>query len=110
MIVTQSVKIESALRDLLLSQQASIKKDAPFVYEVDTLSGGVTIREQGKVVIGEWIVEIAEPHAHATIQRRFGKGEHFESEVVEVDLKIEGNFVKVSDWRAYREWGRNKGD
>ena len=107
MTISQSAKIESALRDLLVTQRASIEKDAPFVYEIDTFAGGVTVFERGNFVIGKWTVEVAKSRAHATIQRRFGEGQRFESEVIEVDLEIfSGDSVKVSHWRAYRGWGK----
>ena len=99
--VTKSKIIESALRDLLLKQRISIEKDAPFAYEADTLSDGITIFKQGKVVIGKWVVEITGNHACAKIQKRFGKEGHFELEIIEVNLEIGGDYAKVNDWRAY---------
>jgi len=109
MNTTQSEKIKSALRDLLVTNRASIEKDAPFVYEGDTLSGDVTVHGQGELVIGKWIVQIAGPRAHAKVQERWGAGGQFESEVVEVDLSISGDSLKVKDWRAYRGWGKQTG-
>jgi hypothetical protein len=90
----------------LVTQLVSIEKDAPFVYDIDTFAGGVSVRGKKSLVIGKWTVEIAESHAHAKIQRRFGEGQRFESEIVEVDLEIDGDSVTVSDWRAYRGWGK----
>jgi hypothetical protein len=106
---TQSAKIESALRDLLVMQRASIEKDAPFVYEIDTFAGGVTVLGKEKLVIGRWTVAVGETHAHAIVSRKFGEGERFELEAIEVDLHISGDSVKVSHWRAYRGWGKQTG-
>jgi hypothetical protein len=106
----QFANIESALRNLLVTQRVSIEKDAPFVYEIDTFAGGVNVLGKKSLVFGKWTVEIEESRAHAKIQRKFGEGQRFESEVVEVDLEIDGDSVTVSHWRAYRGWGKQTGD
>lgn len=106
---TQFARIEAALRNLLVTQRASIEQDAPFVCENDTFAGGVNVLGKENGVIGKWTVEIAESHAHATTQRRFCEGQRFESEVVEVDLEIDEHSVKVSHWRAYKGWGTQTG-
>jgi len=100
-------KIESALRDLLVTQRAEIGRFASFVYERDTLSGGITVLEEGEIVIGRWTVEIADGHAHARTQTNYGfgvVGERVENDDMEVELTADGDSIKVTDWKAYTEW------
>jgi len=105
-IVKQSAKLEAALRQFLRDNKASIEKDAPFVYESDTLAGGATVLDSGDLIIGKWwTVKCLNSHAHAEIKKTFGK-KSFVSEVIEVELEAKGDSVNVISWKAYTTEGR----
>jgi hypothetical protein len=100
--------IEMALRKLLADQRQAIEKDAPFVYETDVFAGGARTSERDRLGIGKWTVAITGENAKAKIEKRFGGPGHFESEVIEVTLRLQHSSAIITDWRAYQ--GRGKSD
>lgn len=101
----QVTKIESALRELLLEQRKAIEIDAPFVYEEDIFRGGIIRQGSNSFAIGKWVVKISGSYATAIIEKRFSGSGRFESEVVEVELKLTDSSAVVNDWRAYQGRG-----
>lgn len=103
----QGEKIETALRKLLSDQRQTIEKDASFVYETDVFAGGVTVSAPGRLAIGKWTVNITGNTAKAKIEKRFGGPGRFESEVIEVEFRLQGDSVITGSWRAYQGRGRS---
>lgn len=100
--------IEKVLRKLILDEKPSIQKDALFVYEKDTFSGGLTILDSGRASIGKWQITLSGKKAKATIEDMHGASGRYESANLEVDLELVGNSFVVRDWRAYQTWGTIK--
>src|SRR5436190_2449218 len=104
--MNQASKIGSALRQLLAEQRSAIEKDVPSAYEAGIFRGGIVLTDPTHLTIGKWQVQIRGATGKAKFQQRYGTKGRFETEELEVDLRISEDSIVVEKWTATQ--GRGK--